>query len=242
MPKIRLFCPGPLQIDQTVELAEKNAHYLLNVMKLSCGDKLWLFDNQNGEFEAEIVEATKKKCRLKLITQSQEFFQSPDLWLLFAPLKKDKTDFVIEKACELGVRKICPTLTARTNSEKVRLERLTAQTIEACEQCRRVDLPEIQSPLPLPKLLQNWPKERILFLMDESGKGTPIAQAFAACCGKKAAILVGPEGGFAPQEFELLQKYDFVKSISLGPRILRAETAAAAALSCWQALCGDWKD
>ena len=92
MPKIRLFCPDPLQIDQTVELAEKNAHYLLNVMKLSCGDKLWLFDNQNGEFEAEIVEATKKKCRLKLITQSQEFFQSPDLWLLFAPLKKDKTE------------------------------------------------------------------------------------------------------------------------------------------------------
>lgn len=240
-PKIRLFCEAVPAVGQTLDLPEKAVHYLLNVMKLGRGDTLLLFDNRHGEFAAEITETGKKLCRTLITEQTAPFSRSPDIWLVFAPVKKDKTDFIIEKSAELGVRKLQPVITARTISEKVRADRYQAQAVEACEQCRRVDLPEIGAAQPLAKLLQNWDSGRILFLMDESGQGAPVAEVFKSFRQQPAAILVGPEGGFSPEEFACLRACPFVRGISLGPRILRAETAAAAALACWQTVCGDWQ-
>lgn len=178
---------------------------------------------------------------MERIEKLRELYLPPDLWLLFAPVKKDKTDFIIEKAGELGVRKIIPTITKHTISDRVKTERYLAQAVEACEQCRRVDVPEIGEPVTLSALLKSWDRQRILYYMDETGNGANIYQAFGSKTAP-AAILVGPEGGFSPTELELLAAQDFTLGVSLGPRILRAETAAAAALSCWQAICGDWKN
>ena len=240
--KIRLFCEEIPAAGKMLELPEKAAHYLLNVMKLGRGDSLLLFDGRNGEFAAEIIETGRKFCRLRITGRTKPFYQVPDIWLVFAPVKKDRTDFIIEKSTELGVRKLQPVITARTVSETVRIERYQAQAVEAAEQCRRLDLPEIGTAVSLPELLQNWDSGRILFLMDESGNGVPAEEAFRNCSGQRAALLIGPEGGFSPEEFSRFRECAFVKNISLGPRILRAETAAAAALSCWQAICGDWSE
>ena len=172
---------------------------------------------------------TEKVCEMQ---------KSPDIWLLFAPLKKDKTDIVVQKATELGVRKIIPVQTAYTNAEKVRTERFELQAAEAAEQCRRLDIPDISAALSLDKALENWDNERTLFFLDERGLGKKVRETMLNS--PKAAVLVGPEGGFSLAEAEKLRKLPFVKSISLGSRILRAETAVIAALSCWQSINGDW--
>lgn len=161
------------------------------------------------------------------------------MWLLFAPVKKDRTDFVIEKATELGAGKIIPVITRHTITDKVRVERLRAQAAEAAEQSRRVEVPEIGAPVRLEKLLADWDPARRLFFMDESGRGRPAAEAFGEYQGP-AALLVGPEGGFAEEELNGLRSRPFARAVSLGPLILRAETAAAAALSVWQAISGLW--
>lgn len=157
------------------------------------------------------------------------------------PGKKDQTDFIIQKAVELGVRRLQPVITRRTITDKVRRERFRAQGIEAAEQCRRLDVPEINEAQSLEKVLQNWDKSRRLFFMDETGHGLPVRRAFAAAAAP-AAILVGPEGGFSAEELQRLRGLEFAQGVTLGPRILRAETAVAAALSCWQSLSGDWAD
>ena len=155
--------------------------------------------------------------------------------------KKDQTDFIIQKAVELGARRLQPVITRRTITDKVRRERFRAQGIEAAEQCRRLDVPEINEAQSLEKVLQNWDKSRRLFFMDETGHGLPVCRAFAAAAAP-AAILVGPEGGFSTEELQRLRGLEFAQGVTLGPRILRAETAVAAALSCWQSLSGDWAD
>ena len=157
------------------------------------------------------------------------------------PVKKDQTDFIIQKAVELGARRLQPVITRRTITDKVRHERFRAQGIEAAEQCRRLDVPEINEAQSLEKVLQNWDKSRRLFFMDETGHGLPVRRAFAAAAAP-AAILVGPEGGFSAEELQRLRGLEFAQGVTLGPRILRAETAVAAALSCWQSLSGDWAD
>lgn len=163
----------------------------------------------------------------------------PDIWLIFAPVKKDNTDFIVQKATELGVRKIIPVLTRYTISERVKKERFIAQTIEAAEQCRRVDLPEVAEVIDFENLLKCWPTDRKLYYLDETLNSKPPLQAFIN--EDKCAVLVGPEGGFSLQELEQLRKAPFATGVTLGNRILRAETAAVAALACWQALRGDWK-
>lgn len=238
--KIRLYVNAALASDKEIALPEASSHYLCNVMRLPEGARLNCFDGASGEYEAEIIRAHKKQTLLRICCKLRDFRPSPDIWLLFAPVKKDKTDFILEKACELGVSKIIPVVTARTIVEIVRSERYQAQVIEAAEQCRRLDIPRIGSVCSLPELLRRWPTERRLFFMDETGRGQPCAQAFAAWGQSPSAVLVGPEGGFAPEEVELLYNCPFVTGISLGHRILRAETAAAAALSVWQAVAGDW--
>ena len=239
---LRLFVNQLIELNKRLTLDEKQTHYLANVMKAKTGDRVGVFDGKTGEYECKISEITRKSCSIEVVKKLKEFYQVPDVWLLFAPLKKDNTDFIIEKATELGARKIMPVITQRTISEKVKLERFVMQSIEASEQCGRLDLPEISDALKLEKVLKDWDKNRVLFFMDESRLGKNIIDVFEekGLKGKSCAILVGPEGGFTEAEFAMLRKLDFVKPISLGKRILRAETAAITALSCFQATLGDF--
>lgn len=238
--KIRLFADMALVPGTEAVLPENPSHYLCTVMRLEAGDNLAIFNGHDGEYECTLVKPHKKNAVIRINRQSRPFSAAPDLWLLFAPLKKDCTDFVLQKAVELGVAKIVPVLTANTVAGTVRLDRYQAQVIEAAEQCRRVDLPEVSAPCRLADLLSAWEPGRRLFLMDETGQGMPAAAAFEVEAGRPVAILVGPEGGFSPEEIARLYTLPFVRGVSLGPRILRAETAAAAALAVWQAVAGDW--
>lgn len=239
--KIRLFSATPLSADIEWLPNDAQSHYLLNVLRLKIGDEIKVFDGQNGEYVGKIVSLSKKNCTVKILQKVRDMKYCPDLWLLFAPVKKDKTDFIIAGATELGVSKIIPTLTKRTITERIKTERYEAQVIEACEQCRRLDIPQISDPQSLEKILETWSQDRILYFMDETGNGGDIQTVFKNASTAKAAILVGPEGGFSDEELQLLRQKNFAKAVSLGERILRAETAVHAALSCWQAICGDWK-
>ena len=224
--RVRLYIETPLYGGRELDLDESRSHYLSNVMKLAAGDAFLGFDGRSGEFEMQIAAVSKKHCRVIVGEQLREFQPVPDIWLLFAPVKKDQTDFIIQKAVELGARRLQPVITRRTITDKVRRERFRAQGIEAAEQCRRLDVPEINEAQSLEKVLQNWDKSRRLFFMDETGHGLPV----------------GPEGGFSTEELQRLRGLEFAQGVTLGPRILRAETAVAAALSCWQSLSGDWAD
>jgi 16S rRNA (uracil1498-N3)-methyltransferase len=242
--KIRIFVDTELGIGKIFRTNEDQSHYLLDVMRIGEGESIYCLDGASGEYACEIKLAGKKFCELEVIDKVRGFKPSPDIWMLFSPIKKDNTDLIIQKSTELGVRRIVPTISLRTISEKIRKDRFVAQSIEAAEQCRRLDLPQISDAVTLTKLLQEWSGSRILFFMDESGNGKDINAAFGdpELAGKPAAILVGPEGGFSQDEFSLLRRQSFARAVTLGKRILRAETAAIAALSCWQAILGDWKD
>jgi 16S rRNA (uracil1498-N3)-methyltransferase len=229
------------------------AHYLTRVMRLGAGDAVRVFNGRDGEFDGEIAEASKSAVRLVLGKQTRGQQAPPDLWLLFAPLKKDRTDFVVEKAVELGVSEIRPVLTERTNSENVRVDRLARLAIEAAEQTERLDVPPVREAQKLFAALESWPAGRTLIFADEagddagrpwggvSGKAAPLAESLRATVDGPAAILVGPEGGFSAAERTRLRSLPYVKAVGLGPRILRAETAAVAALAIWQAIRGDWR-
>lgn len=239
--KVRLYAGQKLAAGSLWTPEAAQAHYLLTVLRLTTGDKIKVFDGCSGEYLAEISEANKKSCVITVHEKLRDMAYSPDLWLLFAPVKKDKTDFIIAGATELGVRKIMPVITQRTISERIKKERFEAQAIEAAEQCRRLDIPEISVSQALESILKNWPENRMLYFMDESGHGECVATAFnLACPLQAAAILVGPEGGFSEEELQQLRALPFAKGVSLGKRILRAETVVMAALSCWQAQSGDW--
>ena len=238
--KIRLYIEAKdIKTGQMIEISKEQAHYLLTVMRLADGEKILAFNGASGEFECRVCIKGKKDINLQVLEKTRDFSTSPDVWLLFSPLKKDCTDFVIEKATELGASKIIPVITQYTISEKIKIERWSVQSIEAAEQSRRVDIPQISTPIKLSDLLSKWNPERKLYFMDETGNGQKFLQALQKA---KApiALLVGPEGGFSEQELEKLRSCSFATSISLGPRILRAETAAIAALSCWQLTQGDW--
>lgn len=239
-PKIRLFVDVPLQSNEVVKLNEDQSHYLCNVMRLDVGSPVICFNGCDGEFQCNIEVVSKKCCVLRVAARLRPFKAVPDVWILFAPVKKDCTDFIIEKATELGAAKIIPVQTRYTVVERVRTERYSAQAAEASEQSRRLDIPKISELTTLADLLSNWDEKRCLYFMDETGNGQPAAKVFAASSSSPAAILVGPEGGFAAEELNLLRGLPFARAVSLGPRILRAETAVAAALSVWQALAGDW--
>jgi 16S rRNA (uracil1498-N3)-methyltransferase len=241
MAKIRIFTENAdLTIGDSIVLDERQSHYLSNVMKQSIGSHILCFNGKDGEFEAEITKLSKKAVELSIKSKKKEFSASSDIWLLFAPVKKDRTDFIIEKSTELGVSKIIPVITRHTISAKTKTERFISQSIEAAEQSRRLDVPVITDAIKLKDLLKSWDKNRILYFMDESGEGEVVLKAFGNKSGS-AAILVGPEGGFAEEELDFLRKLPYTKSVGLGSLILRAETAAVAALSCWQAVSGGWK-
>ena len=232
----RLFIDQPLASDTAPTIDGPAAHYLLNVMRLKVGAPILLFDNRSGEWLARVADAGKRSLTARIERQTRPIEQVPDLWLCFAPVKKARLDWIIEKATELGVARLQPVITERTIVERVKRERLEAQVIEACEQCGRTALPVLGEPVKLAQLLAEWPADRALLFADEAG-GAPLASVKAPA---PAAILVGPEGGFTTRERDLLLENAAVRRIALGPRILRAETAAIAAISLWMAQHGDW--
>ncbi len=239
--KIRIYVEiDDIKIGETINPLKEQVHYLLSVMRLSDGEKILIFNGISGEFECRVCINGKKDLALQIIQKTRDFLSVPDVWLLFPPLKKDRTDFVIEKATELGVAKIIPVITRYTIAEKIKTQRWKAQAIEASEQSRRVEIPKISAPVEISDLLSKWDAKRKLFFMDETGNGQNFNQALQKATAP-IALLVGPEGGFSEQELEMLKSCPFASGISLGPRILRAETAAIAALSCWQLIQGDWQ-
>jgi 16S rRNA (uracil1498-N3)-methyltransferase len=220
----------------TLTLEGPQANYLSAVMRLGEGAQVKLFDDCTGEWLAEIVQAGKKRVTLRAIQHLREREQVPDLWLLFAPIKRGRIDLIVEKATELGAARLLPVITHRTIVDRTKSDRLCAHMVEAAEQCERTALPELAEPQKLHSLLKNWPGDRLLLFADEQG-GTPMLEALTP---GPAAILIGPEGGFTNEEREAIRKHPQARPISLGPRILRAETAAIAALSVYMAAAGDW--
>ena len=234
----RLFVDAPLGQGVAVPLDGNPAHYLLSVMRVKEGDIVLLFDNRTGEWAAEAHDIRKRDVTLCVVQQTRPLEKVPDFWLCAAPIKKGRIDLVAEKACELGVARLQPVLTRRAVVDRLNLSRLQSHLVEAAEQCGRTALPELPEMVKLSGLLKNWPKGRHLFFADEQG-GTPMAQALASRPGP-AAFLIGPEGGFDDEERALIRAHPAAVAVSLGPRILRAETAAIAATSIWMALSGDW--
>lgn len=246
----RLFLDLDLAPGARLPLGKEESHYLINVMRRSAGDTVRLFNGRDGEWRAEIADANKKHAVLDLVEQTREQAGVPDLDLLFAPVKRAKTDLIVEKATELGVKRIRPVTTTRTQSERINEERFRSIAREAAEQTERLDLPEIAALEKLDRVLDSWDASRTLIYCDEAGddgarpwggdEGRAAAMLDMLGGPGAAAILIGPEGGFSPQERDRLRTLDFVRPVSLGPRILRAETAAIAALTLWQSVCGDW--
>lgn len=240
--RTRLFVDAPLAAGQTVGLDAERAHYLRHVLRLDRGAVIAVFNGRDGEWSAAIDGFGKGWCSLAVNEQRRAPTGEPDVWLLFAPIKRGRIDVVAEKASELGATLVQPVFTRHTDPNRVNTDRLRANAVEAAEQCERLSVPEIAEPRPLDRVLSDWPDGRALFVCAEAGSAMPIADAIRANALKPAAFLIGPEGGFAKSELDDLRKHPFVVTVGLGPRVLRADTAAIAALACWQALAGDWTD
>jgi 16S rRNA (uracil1498-N3)-methyltransferase len=237
----RLYMTDALAPGGAVRLSGGQVHHLCSVLRLGPGAPVTAFNPTDGEWLCRIAENGKRGVRLKVECRIRFSEPEPDLWLLFAPIKRGRIDWLVEKATELGVSALLPVWTARTQVERLNLERLRAHTIAAAEQSERLSVPELRSPEGLSQALASWPAERPLLVCDESGAGEPIVHAAARLPPGPVALLVGPEGGFERRELDALGKLSFVSRIGLGPRVLRAETAAIAALAVYQATAGDWR-
>jgi 16S rRNA (uracil1498-N3)-methyltransferase len=233
----RLFVDQPLAEGGEVVLDGTQTNYLVSVLRLKSGATVLCFDDRTGEWAAELTVSGRRDARLRIVRHLREREPVPDLWLLAAPIKRGRIDWLAEKACELGVSRIVPVLTRRTVVDRLNPERLRAHMVEAAEQCGRTALPALAEPVRLPDLLAAWPAKRALLFADETG-GPPLAGAVRP---GPAAVLIGPEGGFHPEEREAIRACPAAVPIGLGPRILRAETAALAAVTLWMAAAGDWR-
>ena len=236
---IRLHVQGDLAPGLAVAPTLDQSRYLTQVMRLKAGDDLLVFNGRHGEWRASVAEVLKKGVILRAEEQVREQTHGPDLELIVAVVKKARIETIVEKATELGAARVRLVLTHRTNADRLRLDRLDAIAEEAAEQTGRLDVPLVDDPVKLDALLDGWDAERRLMFCDETG-GAPAIGALTAAGGGKWAILIGPEGGFSPEEGERLRALPFTTAVSLGPRILRADTAAIAALTLWQAAVGDW--
>lgn len=236
--KIRLHVEHPLGAGQSVTLSRDQAHYLFGVMRLTVGAAVALFNGRDGEWLAEVAEASKRGGTLRVVEQTRDLQMPPDVWLLFAPIKKARTDFIVEKATELGARRILPVQTDFTNAGRIQRDRLQAHAVEAAEQCGGTFVPEVVEMARLDRVLSNWDASRQILFCDEAQVGDPLKLPEIA---GPWAILIGPEGGFSDAERARLRGLDFAHPVALGPRILRADTAAVAALTLWQARLGDWE-
>ncbi len=233
----RLYVTDRLEQVRNVHLTKDQSHYLVRVMRRKIGDAVVVFNGLDGEWHTTITNAGKSSCTLLVDQQIRPQIIEPDIWLVFAPIKKARLDFLVEKATELGVANLQPVLSDHTDVGRINHDRLCANTIEAAEQCERLSIPVVMPLIALDVLLRNWPQNRRLLYLDETGQGEPLASMVNP--GVKDAILVGPEGGFSPPELGSLRALSNATGVTLGPRILRAETAALVALACWQSFGGD---
>ena len=235
-PKVRLYIEGEIAEGREVSLLASQSHYLTSVMRMGEGEHVEVFNGQSDAFAAEITKAHRKATVLMVGSVTARFRPASDIWLLFAPIKKARTDFIVEKATELGVARIQPVFTEYTNAERMRLDRLRAHAIEAAEQCGGTSIPDLLEPKKLSAVLNEWPGDRHFLFADEATAGdgaTEIPQG-------PAAVLIGPEGGFSASERSQIHANPKAKILHLGPRILRADTAVVAALTRWQSEAGDW--
>ncbi len=244
-PKVRLFVGDDLRAGVSIDLNRDQSHKVGHVLRLKAGDGISLFNGRDGEWASTLERISKKSCTVSVDALRRSQTPTPDLWLAFAPIKRARLDFVAEKATELGVSEIHPVVTRRTNVQRIKGERLAANAREAAEQCERLDIPVVREAVSLDDLLLAWPVDRHLMWCDESGGGAPAVDVLggldAATCAAPWAVLIGPEGGFDADEQAAIAALPNAHAVSLGPRILRADTAAAAALSLWQAVLGDWR-
>jgi 16S rRNA (uracil1498-N3)-methyltransferase len=238
--KTRLFVQAELRAGVEFTITDQS-HYLLHVMRAKEGDLLSVFNGRDGEWIARIAQAAKRGCVLVCEKQREGQRDVPDVWLVFAPIKKTPADYVAQKATELGVRALQPVMTRRTIVTRVNIDRLRANAIEAAEQSGRLTVPDVRKPETLDRLLDAWPRERRLVFCDEGGEAPLMGEALKSEPDGPFAILSGPEGGFDPEERAMIRERSFVMPVSLGSRILRADTAALAALAIWQSAKGDWR-
>ncbi len=236
--KVRIYVEHPLGEGQSIALARDQAHYLFSVMRLAVGDLVAVFNGSDGEWEAEVASAGKRDGTLRCRVQSAAQRNPPDLWLLFAPIKKARTDFIVEKAAEMGAARIMPVRTEFTVAERIRRDRLQVHAIEAAKQCGGTSVPRVEEMSALSRILEAWPEDRRLMFCDETlaAKGAALSGASG-----KWAIMIGPEGGFSETERRMINAMPQTVAVSLGPRVLRADTAAVAAMTLWQSSLGDWK-
>lgn len=238
-PSQRLFVTSKLSEGARIVIDTNQSHYLANVMRLPLGGEVLVFNGADGEWSTHLVTASKKGGVLNCIAQTRIQEILPNLWLLFAPVKGDRTDFIVEKATELGAAGIIPVITERTIVRKVNLERLQARCVEAAEQCGRLSVPVVMAVQPLSAFYAKPADDDILLFADEAGDSVSVAEALKIKP-SKVALLTGPEGGFTPSERDKLRACDHVRAVSLGPRILRADTATYAGLALVQSVWGDW--
>jgi len=236
----RLYVDVPLQEGAEIALPEAQSKYLVRVMRMASGATVRAFNGRDGEWQCSL-QVQGKSAALIPHAQTRAQVAVPDLTLIFAPIKKTRTDFIIEKATELGVRTICPVVTEYTQTHRVRTDRMRALAIEAAEQTERMDLPNICDVESLPSVLDRWDQSIPLIYCDEGSDAAPISQYRERLSDSPAALLIGPEGGFSPKERKMLRELAYVLPITLGPRILRAETAVVSALTLWQSQVGDWQ-
>lgn len=237
----RLFLPQPLHEGATAEASSEQFNYLINVLRMQEDDEVLVFNGQHGEWRAKLMLPSRKKLLLKAVEQTRAQTELPDLHYLFAPLKVGRLDYLVQKAVEMGAGLLQPVMTQHVQGKITNLDRLQANVVEAAEQCGILSVPEVRSPVKLKDLLETWPAERRIIYCDEgeeSQNPLPVLQGIEE---KHLALLVGPEGGFSEEERQMLRALPFVTAIPLGPRILRADTAAVAAIAVVQASLGDWR-
>ncbi len=237
----RLFVEAPLHAGADVALSEPQAHYLVNVLRLVAGASVLIFNGRDGEWRAELTQVKKRSATLGVVNQTRPQTDGPDVDYLFAPLKRSRLDYMVQKAVEMGVARLRPVITQRTIAERVNLERMRANAIEAAEQCGVLRLPQVCEPATLDKTLASWDASRTLIFCDEAAIGKSPLEVLAGLPTGPLAVLIGPEGGFAPAERDSLLARPFVRPLTLGPRIMRADTAAVAALALVNAALGDWQ-
>ena len=236
----RLYLEAELGPDAVIAADRGQANYLLNVLRLKAGAQLFAFNGRDGEWLAELETSGRKTCQLRILRQVRPQSAPGDLWYLFAPLKQARLDYMVQKAVELGVSALVPVITHHTQVGKVNTQRMQANAIEAAEQCSTLCLPEIREAVKLEAVLADWPTERQLIFCDEAAGEEDAIARLRPLAGKALGVLIGPEGGFSPDERARLKALTCVTTIGLGPRILRADTAAVAALALVQAAAGDW--